>query len=507
MMVNYIKYNNRTINSPTPMVAITKEIKSNRKRIGDLEKIELNGQITGNNFIELQSGQKNLIDIFSQNFKPLEIYEINGANNYEKIYDKNYIVVKSIDFKENNYNKIIDYSISLESQSFLYNVNNPINEFTFNQSIERTTLTHKVSAEGINTSSSQSNALNNAINFVKNYSGLANIPATSFITGQSYCLNSFQESIDRINNKYEIQESYVLSNYSGVILDYNIDISSGIKNNFINVSLQGNYNCGLNQNINDFENIIDYYGLATGLFSGYLNPIMLEFSFNKNKEKNLVSFNCLFDSDVRPNPYIEYKIIKNKNYIYGITETIIDGEIIYRGHQKEKITEIEAQNSLPIFTGFGFLKNSSLSKSSAGKFNFSRNYSDQNLPAGFTEGNYTITIQPRIPIRKYVPSAVAPVYFIQNFQGYSLEKFKLQGSFKGAGINSWHGIEQLGGVGDITNQTSTYDPIEKTWQYTSEGYTNGHVVPIISPPINPSPPYAPPRGEPIFLDPREWLGF
>ena len=187
MTINYINYNDQTLPTPTPMVSVTKDIKSNRKKIGDIEKIELNGQITGNNFIELQSGQKNLIDIFSQNFKILEIYEKNNTNSYDKIYDKNYIVVKSIDFKESNYNKIVDYSIILESQTFLYNVNNPINEFSFSQSIDKTTLTHKISAEGINTSDSKSNALNNAINFVKNYSGLLNIPATSFITGEKYC--------------------------------------------------------------------------------------------------------------------------------------------------------------------------------------------------------------------------------------------------------------------------------------------------------------------------------
>ena len=505
MTINYINYNDQTLPTPTPMVSVTKDIKSNRKKIGDIEKIELNGQITGNNFIELQSGQKNLIDIFSQNFKILEIYEKNNTNSYDKIYDKNYIVVKSIDFKESNYNKIVDYSIILESQTFLYNVNNPINEFSFSQSIDKTTLTHKISAEGINTSDSKSNALNNAINFVKNYSGLLNIPATSFITGEKYCLNSFQESIDRINNKYEIQESYILSNYSGGILDYNIDISSGVKNNFISVSLQGNFNCGLNQNIDEFENKINYYNLTTGLFSGYLNPIMLEFSFNKNKEKNLISFNCLFDNDNRPNPCIEYKISKNKNYMYGITETTIDGDIIYRGHQKSKITEIEAANSSPNFTGFGFLKNSNISKSSAGKFNFSKVYSDQNLPANFTEGNYTITIKPSLIIEKYVPSAVAPTYFIQNFGGSSLGKFQLQGSFKGSGIKNLYGSEALV-YQDITNSTNSYDPMEKIWQYSLEGYTNQNALPIagntfqgnINPIIT---------NEPIFLDPREWGGF
>lgn len=505
MTINYINYNNQTLPSPTPMVSITKEVRSNRKRIGDLETIELNGQITGNNFTELQSGQKNLIDIFSKNFKSLEIYEKNSSNNFDQIYNKNYITVKSIDFKESAYNKIVDYTITLESQNFLYNVNNPTNEFSFNQSLDKTTLTHKVSAEGINTNnSSSSNALNNAIQFVRSYSGIANIPSTLFITGQKYSLTSFQESIDRINSKYEIQESYVLANYLNGILDYKIDISSGIKNNFVDVSLQGTYACGINENIESIEDNINYYNLATGLFSGYLNPILLDFSLNKNKENNTISFNCLFNNDNRPNPYIEYQIIKNKNYMYDTTETIVQGEIVYRGHQKSKIDQALAINSLPEFTEFGFLKNSNISRTSIGKFAFSKTYSNQNLPNGFTEGNYTISLKPSLPIRKYVPSATAPVHFIQNFQGYTLEKFQLQGSFKGSGIKTSYGSDSVR-IGDLTTNFSSYDPMERLWQYNLEGYTSSRMInpesstPIIINPIN--------NGEPIFLDPREWEGF
>jgi hypothetical protein len=476
MTLNYIKYNQNFLPSPTPMVTISKEIKSNRKKTGAIEKIELNGQITGNNFLELQSGQKYLTDIFSENFKELEIYERNNSNIDEKIYNKNYITINSINFKESNYNKIVDYSISLTSEDFLYNVNNPINEFSFNQSQDKTSLVHKISAEGINTNSGYSNALNNAIEFVKNYSGLSSIPSTLFITGEKYSLNSFKESIDRINSKYEIQESYILSNYSGGVLQYSLDASSGAKNNFINVSLQGNYSCGLNQSIDNFENNINYYNIATGLFSGYLNPIILEFSLTKNNEKNTISFNCLFNNDNRPNPYIEYKITKNKNYLYDVTETIVEGELIYRGHQKAKITEAEALNSTPNFNNFGFLKNLNISKTNLGKFNFSKTYSNQNLPANFTEGNYSLGVKPSLIIRKYVPSAVAPCYYIQNFQGYSLEKIQLQGSFKGSGIRNFYGSEGMN-LENITVNTSSYDPTEKVWQYNLEGYTASQVLP------------------------------
>lgn len=471
MMVNYINYNNQALPSPTPMVTISKEIKTDRKKIGDIEKIELNGQITGNNFIDLQLAQKNLIDIFSQNFKTFKILEKNNLNNFDEIYSRNYVTVKSIDFKESSYNKIIDYSITLESQNFLYNVNNPVNEFNFNQDLEKTNLKHKVSAEGINTSSSSSNALNNAIEFVKNYSGLSTMPSTLFITGEKYSLTSFQEFIDRINGKYEIQEFYTLANHFGGILNYNIDISSGIKNNFINVSLQGTYACGLNESIDSLEDNVNFYNIATGLFSGYLNPTLLDFSLTKNKEKNTISFNCLYDNDNRPNPYIEYKVTKSKNYMYNITETLVEGEIIYRGHQKSKIDQALAIAALPEFTQFGFLKSSNISKTSAGKFSFSKTYSDQNLPNGFTEGNYTISLKPSMAIRKYTPSAVMPIYYIQNFGGNTLEKFQLQGSFKGTGIKNTYGLDYVD-PGDLITDFSSYDPVEKIWQYNLEGYTS-----------------------------------
>lgn len=510
MMFNIIKYNNEIIPAPTPMVAISKDLDINRKKIGEKNKIELNGQITGD-FLSLQSGQQELINIFSKNFKTFEIYEKNNQNNYDKIYEKNYIVVKDINFKESNYSKILDYSISLESQDFINNVNNPINEFSFNQSLDRTTLTHKISAEGINTSASYSNALDNAIDFVRSYSGLSQMPSAMFVTGEKYCLTSFQESIDRINGKYEIQESYTAANFNSGVLQYNLEISSGIKNNFINLSLQGSYVCGLNEDIDDFEQNINYYNLATGLFSGFLSPILLDFSLNKNKDKNSISFSCAFNDDPRPNPYIQYRITKNKNYIYDTTETSIDGEVVYRGHLKEKHNEIDALNVLPDFNEFGFLKSSSVAKTSAGKFTFNKTYSNQNMPQGFVEGNYTATLKPSIVMKKYVPSAVAPIYFIQNFGGATLEKVQLQGSFKGSGARMYHGIHKIN-PGDIISLNNSYDPSEKIWQYNLEAYS---LAQNLSPvdfdnswaPQNPIQPLPIVDDTPIFLDPREMEGF
>jgi hypothetical protein len=92
------------------------------------------------------------------------------------IYEKNNVIVNSINFKEGVYNGILDYEINLIAKDFNYNVQNPVNQFTINKQNNILNLNHNVSAQGINTSSTNCNALNNAINFVNQFTGLKNIP-------------------------------------------------------------------------------------------------------------------------------------------------------------------------------------------------------------------------------------------------------------------------------------------------------------------------------------------
>jgi hypothetical protein len=128
------------------------------------------------------------------------------ANYYQKLYERSGVIVNSINFSEGVYNGILKYEVDLVAKDFNYNVQNPVNQFTINKQNNTLTLNHNVSAQGVNTSSTNySNSLDNAISFVNQFTGLNGIP------------NLYIE--DNIGNPESITVSNT-SNYDGI---YNKD--------------------------------------------------------------------------------------------------------------------------------------------------------------------------------------------------------------------------------------------------------------------------------------------
>ena len=178
MSVNIIKYNDIEIGSPTPFVTLERSHVFNGQKLGNVDKIKLIGQLTGK-YSDLTGYQQGLINKFNQNFKAFEIYEVTGNDfiNLSKIYQKSGVIVNSINFSEGVYNGILKYEVDLVAKDFNYNVQNPVNQFTINKQNNTLTLNHNVSAQGVNTSSTNySNSLDNAISFVNQFTGLNGIP-------------------------------------------------------------------------------------------------------------------------------------------------------------------------------------------------------------------------------------------------------------------------------------------------------------------------------------------
>lgn len=170
--MNIIKYNNNTLKIPTPLVTLEKDYIFNNQKIGEVDRIRLIGQLTGK-YNKLTGSQQELIQTFNKDFKTFEIYE-----NAEKIYEKSGVIVNSITFDESHYNGILNYEVNLTVRKYDYNVQNPVNQFNISKENNTLNLTHNISAQGINTSSTNiSNALQNAINFVNGFTGLNGIPS------------------------------------------------------------------------------------------------------------------------------------------------------------------------------------------------------------------------------------------------------------------------------------------------------------------------------------------
>jgi hypothetical protein len=221
MSVNIIKYNDIEIGSPTPFVTLERSHVFNGQKLGNVDKIKLIGQLTGK-YSDLTGYQQGLINKFNQNFKAFEIYEVTGNDfiNLSKIYQKSGVIVNSINFSEGVYNGILKYEVDLVAKDFNYNVQNPVNQFTINKQNNTLTLNHNVSAQGVNTSSTNySNSLDNAISFVNQFTGLNGIPnlyiENNIGTPESIIVsNTPNGDYDGIYNKYIFGERVLWANQS-----------------------------------------------------------------------------------------------------------------------------------------------------------------------------------------------------------------------------------------------------------------------------------------------------
>lgn len=372
----------------------------------------------------------------------------------KKIYEKNNIIVNSINFDNSVYNGILNYTLEFTSKESKYNVENPVNEFSFSEDENKIlNVNHRVSAQGINTSSTtKSNALDNAINFVQTFSGINNIPIPNFISqiNSDFYLKDVKESINRLNSTYSIDETYVndLSPYAtpGGILRYSIDINSGAQSNVTEIKIQGDFTGPNFGEISDLRSAIDVNSLVSSSYSEYFNPIPLSYNINENSGENKISFDYSFDNIPLPNPYFDYKVDISRDELSQITNININAEIIARGNRKNRY-DLSLSN-LDSFTGnfpsialsgltqYNYLNdltntynlrlvNIQIDKNpNEGKITASAKYDDKPMPpSGFSDGNFSINVT--APYWYMKPNAACNVkgyYVIQDFDILTLPK-------------------------------------------------------------------------------------
>lgn len=380
----------------------------------------------------------------------------------EKIYENSGIIVRSINFDESNYAGILNYSIELNSINLSGNVTNPTNEYSFVENEDKTiSLSHNISAQGINTSlnPTKSNAMDNAIAFVRLNTGLGNVPTTKFISGVSnkFYLQNFNESIDRLNAIYSVQENYVsnlLNTGLSGNLSYTLDITSGAESNSIQINLRGEYKGIKNGNINDLRGTLNITGLITGLYSGYYNPIPVQYNINENTGENLISFDYSFDNINLPNPYYKYETSINRDELNQIYNVQVRGEIIARGNRNHRyflstgnLVNLTGQLlgvASGTFTGFKDFNNDTSSSSlrilnisinenpNDGTVSADASYDDKFMPTGnCIDASYDISIRaPQWYMNNQATCNIKGYYVINDFDITSLPKLSVNTSLK-----------------------------------------------------------------------------
>jgi len=456
-----IKYNNKTIPFPTPLVTLERENLYYNQYWGNSDKIVLNGQISGTNncspFASITSGQTGLLGIFNQNFGIFEIYE-----DAEKIYENSGIIVRSINFNESTYAGLIDYTIELNSIRPSGNIIDPTNEYSFTENENKTvSLSHNVSAKGINTSlnPSKSNAIDNAISFVRSNTGLANVPTTKFISGaiNKFYIQNFSESIDRLNNIYSVQETYLsnlLNTGSSGSLTYTSDITSGADSNIVQINLRGQYKGPKNGNINDLRNTLNVTGLLSGIYSGYYNPIPIQYNVTENTGENLINFDYSFDNLKLPNPYFKYDASISKDEIQQIYNIQVKGDILARGNRAHRyflstgnLTNLTGQLLVVasgILTGFKDFNDDTVASDlrllnvsidqnpNDGTVSANASYDDKFMPTGnFVDATYNVSVEaPHWYMNNQPTCNIRGYHIINDFDITTLPKLNISTSFK-----------------------------------------------------------------------------
>lgn len=333
---------------PTPLVGIDYNNIYYTELWAKEEIFTLQGQLTGCNYSDITSAQKTILQNFAQSFQTLVVQETDNSI-LNVIYQKPFVEVQSINFAQSLWRGILPYTVTLKSYpsgffSGAYGILNPIDKWDYNEqnnlSLE---AIHTISCQGINVSSSNSNALDNAKNWAYGRTGLSNSINPLFINNANtggFVQTILEEKIDRINGRYSITERYIndLTRPGYGVLRYTTNITSG--HNLITVDLNGTVQGG-NRDITDLRaafSAFSPFGAAsnaysTTIFNNYavapdLNPYPLIQKISEDTYNAVISFNYVYDNDPSPQEVFDYDVTLNSG---NLITASIEGVVKVRG--------------------------------------------------------------------------------------------------------------------------------------------------------------------------------
>lgn len=454
--------------APTPLVSQKNTFIKYGEQWGEVTKLSLYGVITGicvpnvNNFLITQSGdfrilengdfrilesdpelsffntliegQQQILSNFGKDFQSLQIFDDNN-----NVVTKPYCIVRSINFPQSNYVSLLPFQIDLdcyESNFFsgVYGILDPKNEFSFTQNKDQSiTIQHSMSCRGFNTSSINSNSLQNAKNYIASISGFSNQIAPAFInvcSGFTPSLITQKETIDRVNGLYGVEETYIADPFftSGV-LRYSATYDSGIEDGISTVKIGGSLKASRNYPIsfirdryntfNSFSAAVDAYSGATyGLLD--LNPFYLSSGISEDAFAGTINFDILFNNDQTPNPYIDYSVNFNHDLISDTTVAAFQGIVKGRGDLNNRYKNVLIFSSgVNIYgltateyanNGYQYILNPFYSTSGVvknpydGTVSFNASFDDKVLPvSGFSYFDYSYAFVPALEKYSAVP--------------------------------------------------------------------------------------------------------
>lgn len=365
-----IWYNNSHVFSgvcPTPILGRTIETISAGNRIYQLHNISLRGQITGtrclNLFSDIVTKQNRILSGFSSDFKTLAVME--DGNTVLSFANTQ---VDSITFDTSKYVGILPFVINLKAYpqnyfSGTYGISNPSDEISYSEGIDGIiTISHRVSCQGLNTSSSASNALQNAKNWVAGRTGSYSTVLPHFInySNSSACLFDVSESIDRLNARYQVNETYIhdvhgVANSSILrhTTEYDFNVDNGISTVRLNGNIEGCKNGAIEtlrtrySSFDAFNEAINQFRRITNRSDLNSTPIAKGVAEDTSLRK--LSFSYIYNDDSRPITFFDYRVSFNFDYENETIGASIDGIVSSRetiANRYLKVKEVASQINL-----------------------------------------------------------------------------------------------------------------------------------------------------------------
>ena len=360
-----VKYDNVTLPTPTPYVSVNNEIIRYGTRFASVNKITLNGQITGTSFAALASGQSGLAAIFSTSYKKLEIFEsgITGATFSGCSFE-------SISFDSSRYSRMVPYSIGLlsyPSGNSFFGILEPKDEIKISAGDDGFgTVSHSVSAKGFSTGNADT-AINSAKNFVtgRSASGVAKIAAMSKLegstTGFAPVLVNVSENLNRLDLTYSLEKSYKFKLLSGVLgynfnnnflTSYSTALSSGAGDDFVTATIQGEIKnsitgtgAALLSGLYDQLSVLNPYYVVSGTYGspnglGFCaDPIT--FSVTEDSGAKKINFNASYD-----NSAIFYATGANSNNSLIFSGCFFDAQLSCSTNELTKTSTITVKGDI-----------------------------------------------------------------------------------------------------------------------------------------------------------------
>ena len=361
-----VRYNNVTLPTPIPYVSVNNEIIRYGSRFGSVNKITLNGQITGKDFAALAAAQSALVNVFSTSYKTLSIDEAGASAVFSGCS------FESISFDSSRYSRMVPYTIELLSydHSLSSNILEPKDEIKISAGNDGFgTVSHSVSAKGFSIGKADT-AINSAKNFVtgRSAAGVAKIAAMAKLDGSATAftpiLVNVSENLNRLDLTYSLEKSYKFKLLSGVLgynfnnnflTSYSTALSSGAGDDFVTATVQGEIRHPISgtgtlsglytalSGLSPYSIVSGTYGSPNGL-AFCSDPIT--FSVTEDSGAKKINFNASYDNSQfysRTNDafsfsgcYFDAQLSCSTNELTKTSTITVKGDIKCRGSQTSR---------------------------------------------------------------------------------------------------------------------------------------------------------------------------